>query len=125
MGHTFGADGQPPEATQYYSQMTETQKAEIRHDTAVAMMDDAQLAVRVIEPDAEGKRIQPLMTEADEQTREVLERYGGLHPVTFGHCGAIQVCAFAARLEPFASAARSWCADPNTSIGLISSWTAT
>jgi hypothetical protein len=57
------------------------------------MMDDAQLlAVRVIEPDAEAKRIQRLMTEADEQTREVLERYGGLHPVTFGHCGYPGLC---------------------------------
>ena len=92
MGHTLGADGQPPEATRYYSQMTETQKAEIRHDTVLAMMDDAQLAVRVVEPDVEAQRIQRLMTEADEQTREVLERYGGLHPVTFGHCGYPGLC---------------------------------
>ena len=45
MGHTVGADGQPPEATRYYSQMTETQKTELRHETVLAMMDDAQLAV--------------------------------------------------------------------------------
>jgi hypothetical protein len=87
MGHTLAADGQPPEATRYYSQMTEAQKAEIRHGAIVAIMDDARLAVRVIEPDEEAKRITRLMEEADEQTREVLERYGGLHPVTFGHCG--------------------------------------
>ena len=42
MGHTLGADGQAPEATRYYSQMTETQKAEIRHEAIVAIMDDAQ-----------------------------------------------------------------------------------
>ena len=92
MGHTLGVDGQPPEATRYYSQMTETQKAEIRHETVLAMMDDAQLAVRVIEPDAEAQRLQRLMDEADEQTREVLERYGGLYPVTFGHCGYPGLC---------------------------------
>src|SRR5437762_2029352 len=32
------------------------------------------------------------MEEADERTREVLERYGGLHPVTFGHCGYPGLC---------------------------------
>ncbi len=87
MGHTLTADGQAPEATRYYSQMTEAQKAEIRHDTVLAIMDDAKLAVRVIEPEHEAERLERLMTEADERTREVLERYGGLHPVTFGHCG--------------------------------------
>ncbi len=92
MGHTLGADGQAPEATRYYSQMTETQKTEIRHEAIVAMMDDARLAVRVIEPDEEAHRIQRLMADADEQTREVLERYGGLHPVTFGHCGYPGLC---------------------------------
>src|SRR5258708_12940718 len=55
-------------------------------------MDDARLAVRVIEPDEEAHRIQRLMTEADEHTRDVLERYGGLHPVTFGHCGYPGLC---------------------------------
>jgi hypothetical protein len=72
--------------------MTETQKSEIRHDAILAMMDDARLAVRIIEPDEEAKRIERLMAEADERTREVLERYGGLHPVTFGHCGFPGLC---------------------------------
>jgi hypothetical protein len=92
MGHTLSADGQAPEATRYYSQMTETQKADIRHEAIVAIMDDARLAVRVIEPDEEAQRINRLMEEADERTREVLERYGGLHPVTFGHCGYPGLC---------------------------------
>ena len=92
MGHTLAANGRAPEATRYYSQMTETQKTEIRHEAIVAMMDDARLAVRVIEPDEEARRIQRLMAEADEQTRDVLERYGGLHPVTFGHCGYPGLC---------------------------------
>jgi len=92
MGHTLGADGQAPEATRYYSQMTEMQKTEIRHEAIAAIMDDARLAVRVIEPDEEAHRIQRLMTEADEHTRDVLERYGGLHPVTFGHCGYPGLC---------------------------------
>jgi hypothetical protein len=72
--------------------MTETQKTEIRHEAIVAMLDDAQQAIRVIEPDEETHRIQRLMAEADEHTREVLERYGGLHPVTFGHCGFPGLC---------------------------------
>ena len=87
MGHTLAANGSAPEATRYYSQMTETQKAEIRHETIVAIMDDARQAVSVIEPDEEAQRINRLIDEADERTREILERYGGLHPVTFGHCG--------------------------------------
>src|SRR6266568_1304202 len=92
MGHTLGADGQAPEATRYYSQMTETQKTEIRHEAIVVMLEDARLAVRVIEPEEELHRIQRLIADADEQTREVLERYGGLHPVTFGHCGYPGLC---------------------------------
>ena len=44
-----------PEATRYYSQMTENQKAEIRHDTILAIMDDARLAVRVIDPGGGGR----------------------------------------------------------------------
>jgi hypothetical protein len=44
MGHTLGAHGQAPEATRYYSQMTEVQKAEIRHDAILAITDDATLA---------------------------------------------------------------------------------
>jgi hypothetical protein len=92
MGHTPGPDGQAPEATRYYSQMTETQRAEIRHETIVAMMDDAKVAVRIIDPDDEARRISRLMDEADERTREALERYGALHPVTFGHCGYPGLC---------------------------------
>jgi len=92
MGHTLSTDGQAPEATRYYSQMTEAQKAEIRHDAIVAIADDARLALRVIEPEEEAERIERLMVEADERTREVLERYGGLHPVTFGHCGYPGLC---------------------------------
>ncbi len=79
-------------ATRYYSQMTENQKAEIRHETVLAMMDDARLAVRVIDPAEETERIERLMAEADDRTREILERYGGLHPVTFGHCGYPGLC---------------------------------
>jgi hypothetical protein len=92
MGHTLSPDGRAPEATRYYSQMTEAQKAEIRHDAILAITDDARLALRVIEPEGEAKRIERLMVEADERTREVLERYGGLHPVTFGHCGYPGLC---------------------------------
>src|SRR5947209_10410966 len=92
MGYACAADAQAPEATRYYSEMTETQKAEIRHEAIVAIMDDARLAVRVIEPEEEAQRINKLMEEADERTREVLERYGGLHPVTFGHCGFPGLC---------------------------------
>jgi hypothetical protein len=92
MGHTLTADGQAPEATRYYSQMTEAQQAEIRHDAVLAIMDDARLAVRVIEPDQEAERLERLMRDTDERAREVLERYGGLHPVTFGHCGYPGLC---------------------------------
>jgi hypothetical protein len=92
MGHTFSTDGQAPDATRYYSQMTEAQKAEIRHDAILAITDDARLTLRVIEPEEEAERIERLMTDADERTREVLERYGGLHPVTFGHCGYPGLC---------------------------------
>jgi hypothetical protein len=92
MGHTLDANGQAPEATRYYSQMTDKQKHEIRHETIMAMVDDARTAMRVIEPDEEAQRIQRLMAEADEHTRDVLERYGGLHPVTFGHCGYPGLC---------------------------------
>ena len=92
MGHTLSTDGQAPEATRYYSQMTEAQKAELRHDAILAITDDARVALRVIEPEEEAKRIERLMADADERTREVLERYGGLHPVTFGHCGYPGLC---------------------------------
>src|SRR5260370_8372570 len=37
MGHTLGAHGQAPEATRYYSQMTEAQKAESTHDAILAL----------------------------------------------------------------------------------------
>jgi hypothetical protein len=92
MGHTLSGDGRAPEATRYYSQMTEAQKADLRHDAIVAIMDDARQAVRVIEPEEEAQRINKLMEEADERTREIVERYGGLHPVTFGHCGYPGLC---------------------------------
>jgi hypothetical protein len=92
MGHTLTASGEAPEATRYYSQMTENQKAEIRHDTVMAMMDDARLAVRVIDPEEEAQRLERMIAEADDRTREILERYGGLHPVTFGHCGFPGLC---------------------------------
>ena len=92
MGHTLTASGEAPEATRYYSQMTENQKADIRHDTVTAMMDDARLAVRVIDPEEEAQQLERMMAEADDRTREALERYGGLHPVTFGHCGCPGLC---------------------------------
>jgi hypothetical protein len=72
--------------------MTEGHKADLRHDAIRAMLDDARLAIRVIAPEEEAQRIKRLMDEADERTREVLERYGGLHPVTFGHCGYPGLC---------------------------------
>ena len=92
MGHTLSADGHAPEATRYYSQMTEGHRADLRHDAIRAMLDDAKLAIRVVEPEEEARRITRLIDEADERTREVLERYGGLHPVTFGHCGYPGLC---------------------------------
>jgi hypothetical protein len=58
----------------------------------MAMMDDARLAVRVIDPEEEAQRLERMMVEADDRTREVLERYGDLHPVTFGHCGFPGLC---------------------------------
>ena len=45
--------------------MTEDQKAGIRHDTVMAMMDDARLAVRVVDPEAETARIERLTAEAE------------------------------------------------------------
>src|SRR5207253_9442990 len=92
MGHTLDAERHAPEPTRYYSQMTETQKAEVRHEAITAIMDDARLAVRVIEPEEEAKRINRLMEEADERTREVPERYGALHP-SRSATAATQVCA--------------------------------
>jgi hypothetical protein len=113
MGYAFAADGQAPEATRYYSQMTETQKAEIWHEAILAIMDDARLAVRIIEPEEEAQRISRLMEEADERTREVLERYDALHPVTFGHCSYPGLCIRGSH-APSASAAHSWYADRST-----------
>jgi hypothetical protein len=72
IGHTPGPDGQALEATRYYSHMTEAQKADIRHQTIVTMMDDAQVAVRIIDPDDKAKRISRLMDEADDRTREII-----------------------------------------------------
>jgi hypothetical protein len=40
----------------------------------------------------ETERIERMMADADDRTREVLELYGGLHPVTFGHCGYPELC---------------------------------
>ena len=99
MGHTLTSDGEAPEATRYYSQMTEEQKSDIRHEAVVSMIDDARTALRVIDPDSEAVRIKGVMAEADEQTREMLERYGGLHPVTFGHCGYPGLCVRGTRRE--------------------------
>jgi hypothetical protein len=56
------------------------------------MMDEVRLALRMIDPEEEAQRIERLMAEADTQTREMLERYGGLFPVTFGHCGYAGLC---------------------------------
>jgi hypothetical protein len=124
MGHTLTANGEAPEAARYYSQMTENQKAEIRHDTVLAIMDDARLAVRVIDPEEEAERIERIMADADERTREVLERYGGLHPVTFGIVG-IRGYASVAPRDPSASGAPSSCADPSTLTESTSFWRAT
>jgi hypothetical protein len=99
MGHTLTADGEAPEATRYYSQMTEEQKSDIRHEAVLSIMDDARTALRVIDPDNEAERLKRVMAEADEQTREMLERYGGLHPVTFGHCGYPGLCVRGTRRE--------------------------
>ncbi len=92
MGHTLRRDGEAPEATRYYSEMTASEKATIRHESVLAMMDDARLALRMIDPEEETQRVERLMTKADERTREMLERYGGLFPVTFGHCGYAGLC---------------------------------
>jgi hypothetical protein len=92
MGHTLTRDGEAPEATRYYSEMPASDKAAIRHESVLAMMDDARLALRVIDPEEEACRIERLMAEADTQTREMLERYGGLFPVTVGHCGYAGLC---------------------------------
>lgn len=74
MGHTLTRDGEAPEATRYYSEMPESEKATIRHEGVLAMMDDARLALRVIDPEQEGQRIERLIAQADTQTREMLER---------------------------------------------------
>jgi hypothetical protein len=92
MGHTLTPEGEAPEATRYYSEMPESDKAAIRHESVLAMMDDARLALRVIDPDLEAQRIERLIGEADARTREMLERYGALFPVTFGHCGYAGLC---------------------------------
>jgi len=99
MGHTLTRSNEAPEATRYYSEMTEDQKAEIRHEAIFAIMDDARSALRVIDPADEARRIEKLMLDADEQTREMLERYGGLHPVTFGHCGYPGLCVRGTRRQ--------------------------
>lgn len=67
MGYRLTASGDAPEATRYYSKMTENQKAEMRHNTVMAMMDDARLAVRFIDPEEEAQRLERMMIEADER----------------------------------------------------------
>src|SRR5438045_9610023 len=93
--------------------MTENQKADIRHDTVTAMMDDARLAVRVIDPAEEAERIERMMAEADDRTREVLERYGGL---TRSRLATAAIQDFASAVLPGLSAwdARSSCVGPST-----------
>ena len=86
MGYAFAADGQAPEATRYCSEMTETQKAEIRHDTV--------MAVRVIDPDEEAQRLKRIMAEADDRTRELLERKADLIRLRLA-TAATQACACA------------------------------
>src|SRR5947209_9836602 len=56
MGHTLSTDGQAPEATRYYSQMTEAQKAEIRHNAVLRLTHHARVALRVREPETETDR---------------------------------------------------------------------
>jgi hypothetical protein len=92
MGHTLTGDGEAPAATRYYSEMPAAEKAAIRHESVLALKDDARLALRVIDPEEEAQRIERLMAEADAQTRDLLERYGNLFPVTFGHCGYAGLC---------------------------------
>jgi hypothetical protein len=72
--------------------MPASEKATIRHESVLAMMDDARLALRVIDPEQEAQRIERLIAEANTQTREMLERCGGLFPVTFGYCGYAGLC---------------------------------
>ena len=56
---------------------------------AVGPADASMTRRRVAEA---AQRIERLLAEADAQTREMLERYGGLFPVTFGHCGYAGLC---------------------------------
>ena len=86
MGHTLTASGEAPEATRYYSQMTDNQWAEIRHDTV--------MAVRVIDPEEEAQRLKRIMAEADDRTRELLERKADLIRLRLA-TAATQACACA------------------------------
>src|SRR5207253_9168391 len=64
--------------------MTEAQKAEIRHDAILAITDDATLALRVIEPEEEAKRIGRLIAEGDDLTRAFIPfRYQPPDPLGF------------------------------------------
>jgi hypothetical protein len=81
--------------------------ADMRLQTAQTTFCGCQIA------NGRGVRLERMMVEADDRTREVLERYRGLHPVTFGH-GGTQDCAFAVLPGPSASGAPSSCADPST-----------
>jgi hypothetical protein len=119
MGHALTASGDAPEATRYYTQMPENQKAEIRHDTVMAMMDDARLAVRVIDPEEEAQRLERMMLEADDRTREVPNAMVAFTRSPSG-TAAFQDYASAGLPGRSASGARSWCADRNSSTALTS-----
>ena len=124
MGHTPGADGQAPEATRYYSQMTEVQKAEIRHDAIVAIMDDASWlcgssSLRKRQGGSTGSWKKPTSAHARFWNAMVVSTQ--LHSAI----AATPACASAAPPAPSASAAPSWSVDPSTSIASSSCWTAT
>src|SRR5260370_38550384 len=65
MGHALVADGQAPEATRYYSQMTETQ-TEIRHEPTEAMRNEATVAARRNEPQRAARPIPPPKAQRHE-----------------------------------------------------------
>ena len=61
MGHTLTGDGEAPAATRYYSEMPAADRAVLRHESVLAMMDDARLALRVIDPEEEARRVERLL----------------------------------------------------------------
>src|SRR5260221_11965034 len=91
---------------------------------ASAMMDDASLVVRVIHPAEETERIERMMADADDRTREVLERYAVAFTRSPSDTAATQGYACEEPRGLSASAARSWCADPSTSTASTSCWRA-